>query len=49
MGNFKKLSHTIYECKYHIVLCSEYRYRIFEGQIGGYPKQKVYFLEVRVP
>ena len=44
MSNFKKLSHTIYECKYHIVFCPKYRYRIFEGQIGEYAKQQVYSL-----
>jgi hypothetical protein len=26
---FKRLSHTIYECKYHVVFCPKYRYRIF--------------------
>jgi putative transposase len=41
---FKKLSHTIYECKYHIVFCSKYRYRIFRGEIGEYAKQEVYVL-----
>ena len=44
MRGFKKVSHTIYECKYHIVFCPKYRYRIFEGQIGEYAKQQVYFL-----
>src|SRR5512136_2080667 len=44
MSEFKKLSHTIYECKYHIVFCPKYRYRIFEGQIGEYVKQQVYSL-----
>jgi putative transposase len=34
MSSFKKLSHTLYECKYHIVFCPKYRHRIFEGQIG---------------
>jgi len=44
MSNFRKLSHTIYECKYHVVFCPKYRYRIFEGQIGEYAKQQVYSL-----
>ena len=44
MSRFKKLSHTIYECKYHIVFCPKYRYRIFDGQIGEYAKQQVYHL-----
>jgi hypothetical protein len=25
---FKRLSHTLYECKYHIVFCPKYRHRI---------------------
>lgn len=28
MGKFKKLSHAIYNCKYHIVWCPKYRYRV---------------------
>ena len=28
MGRFKKLSHAIYDCKYHIVWCPKYRYRV---------------------
>ena len=44
MSGFKKLSHSIWECKYHIVFCSKYRYRIFDSQIGEYAKQQVYQL-----
>ena len=33
---FKKLSHTIYECKYHIVICPKYRHKIFKGEIAEY-------------
>ncbi len=44
MSVFKKLSHAIYECKYQIVFCPKYLYRIFEGQIREYAKQKVYHL-----
>ena len=44
MSRFKKLSHTIYECKYHIVFCPKYRYPIFEGTVGEYAKQQVYHL-----
>jgi putative transposase len=31
MSRFKRLSHTIYECKYHLVFCPKYRYPILEG------------------
>ncbi len=41
---FNKLSHTIYECKYHIVACPKYRFRIFEGDIEEYTKQQIYSL-----
>ena len=41
---FKKLSHSIYECKYHIVFCPKYRYRVFKDEIGEYVKQQIYRL-----
>jgi putative transposase len=44
MSRFKKLSHTIYECKYHVVFCPKYRYRIFKGEIGEYARQEIYVL-----
>ena len=55
---FKRLSHTIYECKYHIVFCPKYRFSIFEGEIASYTlrsihqllgyKEKVEILEANV-
>ena len=33
--HFKKLSHVIYECKYHIVCCPKYQYRIFKKEVTG--------------
>ena len=44
MSNFKRLSHTIYECKYHVVFCPKYRFRIFEGEIREYSTQQIYIL-----
>ena len=44
MSRFKKLSHTIYECKYHIIFCPKYRYPIFDGKVGEYAKQQMYHL-----
>ena len=41
---FRRLSHSLYECKYHIVFCPKYRYRIFKEAIGEYAKQQVYQL-----
>ena len=43
-SRFKKLSHTIYECKYHIVFCPKYRYKILKGAIAEYCKQQIYYL-----
>ena len=44
MSEFSKLSHTIYECKYHIVFCPKYRYRILQGDLAEYCKSQIYFL-----
>ena len=41
---FKKLSHTLYECKYHIVYCPKYRYQIFKDEIAEYSKGQIYLL-----
>lgn len=34
MSKWKKLSHVLYQCKYHIVWCPKYRFRILEGVIA---------------
>ncbi len=44
MSRFNKLSHTIYECKYHIVFCPKYRYQIFKDAIGEYTRPQIYRL-----
>ena len=33
MSRFKKLTHTIWWCEYHIVWCPKYRYRVMQGKI----------------
>jgi len=33
MSKFKKLSHVIYRCDYHIVWVPKYRYKILEGLV----------------
>jgi putative transposase len=43
-STFKKLSHTLYECKYHIVFCPKYRFRILEGEIAEYSRREFYRL-----
>jgi len=34
MNNFYKLAHAVWQCKYHIVWCRKYRFRILKGEIG---------------
>ena len=41
---FRKLSHSIYECKYHVVFCPKYRFRIFQGDIADYTRQQIHRL-----
>ena len=41
---FKKLSHSIYECKYHVVFCPKYRYKILDEKVALYVKQEIYRL-----
>ena len=41
MSRFKKLSHTIYEYKYHIVFCPKYRLRIFQAEIKNYTEYQL--------
>ena len=41
---FRKLAHSLYECKYHIVFCPKYRYRILQDEVGEYVKQQIYQL-----
>jgi putative transposase len=34
MSRFKKLSHVIWHCQYHIVWVPKYRYRVLTGEVG---------------
>ena len=38
---FRKLSHTLYECKYHLIFCPKYRYRILKDEIKEYVKKEI--------
>ena len=40
----KKLSHSVYECKYHIVFCPKYRYKILQADVLNYVTEKIYRL-----
>jgi len=33
MSNFKKLAYAVWDCKYHIVWCPKYRFRIMKGAV----------------
>ena len=41
MGRWKKLSHTIYECTYHIVWIPKYRYRVLTGYVRYYVRDTI--------
>ena len=41
---FKKLAHSLYECKYHVVFCPKYRYKILEDEVARYVVQQVHRL-----
>jgi len=41
MGEWKKLSHVIYQCKYHIVWTPKYRYRILQNEIAEFVERKI--------
>ena len=34
MSRFRKLTHTLWHCQYHIVWVPKYRYRVLTGPIG---------------
>ena len=41
---FEKLSHSLYECKYHIVFSPKYRMRVLREEIAEYTRQQIYQL-----
>ena len=34
MKQLKKLAHAVWQCKYHVVWCPKYRFRILGGELG---------------
>jgi putative transposase len=34
MKDFRRLAHAVWECKYHVVWCPKYRFRILRGEIA---------------
>jgi len=41
---YKKLSHTVWYCNYHIILCLKYRYPILKGKIEVLVRNQLYRL-----
>ena len=41
---YKKLSHSIWLCKYHIIFCPKYRYKILEGKTEVFVRNQLYKL-----
>ena len=41
---FRRLAHSVYECKYHVVFCPKYRYKILQEEVGNYVTQQIYRL-----
>jgi len=40
-SSLKKLSHTVYECKYHIIWCPKYRFRVMDGDVRFYVRDVI--------
>ena len=40
MAKWKKASHVVYQCSYHLVWTPRYRYRILQGEIKDYIEKK---------
>jgi len=38
---FRRLSHTLYECKYHLIFCPKYRRRILKDEIREYARREI--------
>ena len=38
---FRRLSHTLYECKYHLIFCPKYRYRILKDEIKEWVTREI--------
>jgi len=39
MAKWKKLSHVVYQCSYHVVWCPKYRFRILKGEVGKFVEE----------
>ncbi len=39
MGKYRKLTHVVYKCDYHVVFTPKYRYRILTGELAASVEQ----------
>ena len=44
MGKYRKLTHTVYKCEYHIVWTPKYRYRVLQGDLSSLLQRDIYGL-----
>ena len=44
MNKYKRLSHSVWLCSYHIVFCPKYRYKILEGRSEVFVRNQLYRL-----
>ena len=41
MAKYRKLTHTVYSCNYHVVFVPKYRFRILEGKVKEIIEKKI--------
>ena len=41
MGKYRRLTHVVYKCDYHIVFTPKYRFRILTGEIAAAMEQDI--------
>ena len=44
MGKYRKLTHVVYKCDYHIVFVPKYRFRILTGEIKQFVEESIRLL-----
>jgi len=44
MTKYKRLSHSVWLCTYHIVFCPKYRYKVLEGKSEVFVRNQLYQL-----
>ena len=43
-SQYKRLSHSVWLCTYHIVFCTKYRYQMLEGKVEVFVRNQMYQL-----